>query len=89
MVVEELALDGAEEAFDQGVVQALPGSSVRQDDAVVLGQGAYSVEVYWQPRPAWKMTPGAGWRVARALARVAGQFGVHPRRPVPALNPPV
>lgn len=38
MVVEELALDGAEEAFGQGVVPGLPGSSVRQDDAVVLGQ---------------------------------------------------
>jgi len=39
IVAGELALDGAEEAFGQGVVPALPGSSVRQDDAVVLGQG--------------------------------------------------
>ena len=37
---------------------------------------AYSAEVYWQPRSAWKMTPDAGSRAARALARAPAASSV-------------
>src|SRR5438067_3705224 len=70
--VDELALDGGEEALSNGVIPAFSFSGYRQDDAVRAGQGGeVPAGVLWQPRSLWKMTPPAGRRVVNAIVRAS------------------
>lgn len=71
--IDELALDGREEALRYGVVPAFSLPRHRQDDAVLPGQGGeVAAGVLGEfNRSMWKITPSPGRRAANAVDRAS------------------
>lgn len=70
-VVDELALDRGEEALGDGVVPAFP---LRETDRITPLAPARAGPCWctaWTARSEWKITPAAGRRVVKAIARVS------------------
>src|SRR5271165_401510 len=74
--VDELALDGGEEALGHGIVPALALAPDREHDAVGPGQLGEVPARVLHPRSEWKMTPLDGRRVAKAIERASSTNSV-------------
>jgi hypothetical protein len=69
--VDELLFVGREERLGDGVVEAGGTAAMERRTPLRVQKSANSLEVYWQPRSLWKMTPGGGFRVTSAAARAS------------------